>query len=70
VRKSEALRLQPGEQVTFGHGRPSELLRTAETGVVEYVVRGRSIRVMTADGRKQWVPRHHVIDLRGAKANE
>ena len=70
MNKRDALRLEPGDWIAFGHSMWSaEVDRNGlwRRGRVIHVTPQGGIKVMTEDGRLQWVPYHHVhqgIDTR------
>jgi hypothetical protein len=60
VRKSDALKLRPGQRIRFGDSMWSRKCEDWREGKVLFVTAQGGIRVQTAFG-KQWVPYHHVL---------
>jgi hypothetical protein len=61
MRKSEALKLRPGQKIRFGDSIWSRKCdHNWAEGIVLHVTPKGGIRVQTEEGQR-WVPYHHVL---------
>ena len=60
MNKRDALRLQPGQFVSWGDSMWTEKMKRQHEGVVMQVTPGGGVRVRVEGGASQWVPYHHI----------